>query len=80
MSPPLKPPPAFPRPGNDSRKRPPVSISRKIAHKAQAVKGACKKTACRLTGSRRLHAKGRADQAKGNLKQAGAKVKDALKR
>ena len=33
----------------------------------------------RLTGSRRLRAKGRADQAKGNLKQAGAKVKDALK-
>ena len=55
-----------------------MSISRKIAHKAQVVKGAFKKTG-RLTGSRRLRAKGRADQAKGNLKQAGAKVKDALK-
>jgi uncharacterized protein YjbJ (UPF0337 family) len=57
-----------------------MSISRKIAHKAEAVKGTFKKAAGRLTGSRRLRAKGRADQAKGNLKQAGAKVKDALKR
>jgi uncharacterized protein YjbJ (UPF0337 family) len=56
-----------------------MSISRKIAHKTQVVKGAFKKTAGRLTDSRRLRAKGRADQAKGNLKQAGAKVKDALK-
>jgi uncharacterized protein YjbJ (UPF0337 family) len=57
-----------------------MSISRKIAHKAQAVKGSCKKTVGRLTRSRRLRAEGRADQAKGNLKQAGAKVKDALTR
>ena len=58
----------------------PVGISKKIAHKAEAVRGAFKKTAGRLTGSRRLRAKGRSDQAKGNLKQAGAKVKDALRR
>ena len=56
-----------------------MSIARKIAHKAEAVKGAFKKTVGRLTGSRRLRAEGRADQAKGNLKQAGAKVKDAVK-
>ena len=61
--------------------RPPLmNISRKIAHKAQAVKGAVKKTAGRLTGSRRLRAEGRADRFKGNMKQAGAKVKDAAKR
>jgi len=57
-----------------------MSISRKIAYKAQAVKGAFKKTAARLTGRRRVRTGGRADLAKGNLKQAGAKVKDALKR
>ena len=45
MPPPLRPPPACPRPRNDSRKAPLMSISRKIAHKAQAVKGSCKKTA-----------------------------------
>jgi uncharacterized protein YjbJ (UPF0337 family) len=57
----------------------PMSIAKKIAHKAEAVKGAFKKTAGRATGNRRLRAEGRADQAKGNLKQAGAKVKDAVK-
>ena len=57
-----------------------MSISKKIAHKAEAVKGSAKKTAGRATGSRRLKAEGRGDQAKGNLKQSGAKVKDALKR
>jgi uncharacterized protein YjbJ (UPF0337 family) len=56
-----------------------MSIAKKFAHKAEAVKGAFKKTAGRTTGNRRLKAEGRSDQAKGNLKQAGAKVKDAVK-
>jgi uncharacterized protein YjbJ (UPF0337 family) len=54
-----------------------MSISKKIAHKAEAVKGGAKRVVGRITGSRRLRAEGRADQAKGNLKQAGAKIKDA---
>jgi len=56
-----------------------MSIAKKIAHKAEAVKGSAKKTAGRVTGNRRLRAEGRGDQAKGNLEQAGAKVKDAVK-
>jgi len=56
-----------------------MSIAKKMAHKAEAVKGSLKKTAGRLTGSRRLRAKGRGDQVKGNMKQAGAKIKDAVK-
>jgi uncharacterized protein YjbJ (UPF0337 family) len=56
-----------------------MSIAKKIAHKAEAVKGSAKKTAGRATDNHRLEAEGRGDQAKGNLKQAGAKVKDALK-
>jgi len=56
-----------------------MSISKKLAHKAEAVKGSFKKTVGRLTGSRRLRAEGRGDQVKGNMKQAGAKVKDAVK-
>jgi uncharacterized protein YjbJ (UPF0337 family) len=56
-----------------------MSIPRKIAHKAEAVKGSAKRMVGRLTGSRRLRAEGRADQAKGNLKQAGAKLKDAAR-
>ncbi len=50
-----------------------MSISKKIAHKAEAVKGGAMKMIGRITGSRRL----RADQAKGDIKQAGAKIKDA---
>ena len=57
-----------------------MSMARKLAHKAEAVKGSIKRTAGRLTGNRRLRAEGRRDRAKGNMKQAGAKVKDAFKR
>jgi uncharacterized protein YjbJ (UPF0337 family) len=56
-----------------------MSMANKIAHKAEAVKGSIKKTAGRLTGNRRLRAEGRGDQIKGNTKQAGAKIKDAVK-
>ena len=56
-----------------------MSFAKKIAHKAEAVKGRAKKAAGRVTGSSRLKAEGRGDQAKGDLKQAGAKVKDAVK-
>jgi uncharacterized protein YjbJ (UPF0337 family) len=56
-----------------------MSMTRKLAHKAEAVKGSFKKTAGRLTGRRRLRAEGRGDQFKGNMKQAGANVKDAVK-
>ena len=57
-----------------------MSIGKKFAHKTEAVKGSLKRTAGRLTGSRRLRAQGRRDRFKGNMKQAGAKVKEAVKR
>jgi uncharacterized protein YjbJ (UPF0337 family) len=50
-----------------------MSIASTIAHKAEAVKGSAKRMAGRVTASRRL----RADQATGNIKQAGAKITDA---
>lgn len=56
-----------------------MSIAKKIAHKAEAVKGSAKKVTGRATGSRRLRAKGRSDQVKGDTKQAGAKVKDVFR-
>ncbi|WP_329382880.1 CsbD family protein [Streptomyces sp. NBC_01351] len=56
-----------------------MSIGKKIAHKAEAVKGGAKKTVGRVTGSWHLRAEGRGDQFKGNAKQAGAKIKDAFK-
>jgi uncharacterized protein YjbJ (UPF0337 family) len=57
-----------------------MSIAKKIAHTAEAVKGGAKKIVGRVTGNRRLQAEGRGDQAKSDVKQAGAKIKDAFKR
>ena len=56
-----------------------MSIGKKIAHKAEAAKGAIKKIVGRATGNTRLRTEGRVDQFKGNTKQAGAKLKDAFK-
>jgi uncharacterized protein YjbJ (UPF0337 family) len=56
-----------------------MSIAKKIAHKAETVKGGAKKKFGRATDNPRLEAEGRGDQTKGDLKQAGAKVKDAVK-
>ena len=56
-----------------------MSIGKKIAHKAEAAKGAAKKFFGRATGNTRLATEGRVDQFKGNTKQAGDKVKDAFK-
>jgi uncharacterized protein YjbJ (UPF0337 family) len=56
-----------------------MSIAKKLAHKAEAVKGNIKRTAGRLTGSRRLRAEGRSDRFRGNMKRAGAKVKNAVR-
>lgn len=56
-----------------------MSMGKKIAHSAEAAKGSVKKVFGRATRNRSLEAEGRADQVKGNLKQSGAKVKDAFK-
>ena len=54
-----------------------MSIAEKIAGTAEAFWGNVRKLAGRVTGSRRLRAEGRVDQAKGAIKQAGAKIKNA---
>jgi uncharacterized protein YjbJ (UPF0337 family) len=56
-----------------------MSIARKIAHKAEAVKAGARKRAGRATGNRRQRVKGRTGQATANLKQAGEKIKDAFR-
>jgi uncharacterized protein YjbJ (UPF0337 family) len=56
-----------------------MSIARKIAHKAEAVKAGARKKAGRATGNRRQRVKGRTGQATANLKQAGEKIKDAFR-
>ena len=52
----------------------------KAANKAQEIKGRAKKVVGEATGNDDLEAEGQADQVKGNLKQAGEKVKDAFKK
>ena len=51
----------------------------KAKNKAQELKGRAKKQAGQTTGDEYLEAEGQADQAKGSLKNAGEKVKDAFK-
>ena len=46
-----------------------MSIAEKISSTAEALKGSAKKMVGRVTGSRRLRAEGRVDQAKGDVKR-----------
>jgi len=52
----------------------------KAKNTAQQAKGKVKETVGDATGNDSLKAKGKADQTKGNLKQAGQHVKDAFKK
>jgi uncharacterized protein YjbJ (UPF0337 family) len=52
----------------------------KAAHKATELKGKVKEGVGQATDDQELEAEGQTDQAKGNLKQAGDKIKDAFKK
>jgi uncharacterized protein YjbJ (UPF0337 family) len=51
----------------------------KMQNKAQELAGQGKETVGKATDDRDLEAEGQKDQAAGNLKQAGEKVKDVFK-
>jgi uncharacterized protein YjbJ (UPF0337 family) len=57
-----------------------MSAEDKIKNTAETAKGKVKKAAGKATGNKSLEAEGRADQTKGDLKNAGEKVKDAFKK
>jgi uncharacterized protein YjbJ (UPF0337 family) len=57
-----------------------MAMEDKAAHKATEVKGDVKENLGKVSGDREMEAEGKGDQAKGNLKQAGDKVKDAFKK
>jgi uncharacterized protein YjbJ (UPF0337 family) len=57
-----------------------MTATDKAKNTAQKVRGKVKETAGKATGNDNLRAKGKADQIKGDLKQAGEKVKDAFKK
>jgi uncharacterized protein YjbJ (UPF0337 family) len=56
-----------------------MSTVDKAKNKAQAVKGKAKEAAGKATNDRSLEAKGKGDRVAGNLKQAGEKIKDAVR-
>ncbi len=51
----------------------------KVNNKTQEIAGEAKERIGDLTGDDKLRSEGQADQTKGNLKQAGEKIKDAFK-
>ena len=57
-----------------------MSAVDKIKNTAETTKGNVKEGRGQATGDESLEAEGHADQAKGALKQAGEKVKDAFKK
>ena len=56
-----------------------MSALDKAKNKAEELGGVAKEHAGDATGDDSMKAEGQADQAKGNLKQAGEKIKDAFK-
>lgn len=56
-----------------------MSALDKAKNKAEEMVGKGKEEAGKATGDDQLEAEGHADQASGNLKQAGEKVKDVFK-
>jgi uncharacterized protein YjbJ (UPF0337 family) len=57
-----------------------MALIDKAKNKTQEAKGHVKEAAGRATDDKSLQAKGKGDKVAGNLKQAGEKVKDAVKR
>ncbi|MEU8840487.1 CsbD family protein [Streptomyces roseus] len=56
-----------------------MSGEQKAKAKREQAKGKLKETAGRAVGNERLTAEGRAEQAKGDARQAKEKIKDTLK-
>jgi uncharacterized protein YjbJ (UPF0337 family) len=50
----------------------------KLKNATQVTKGKVKEAAGKMSGRSKLTRKGRLDQVKGNIKQSGEKVKDAV--
>lgn len=55
-----------------------MSTTDKAKNKVEEVAGKVKEKTGQATGNDDLEARGKTENAKGNLKQAGEKVKDAL--
>jgi uncharacterized protein YjbJ (UPF0337 family) len=56
-----------------------VSFADKFRSKAQELRGRIKRNTGEVTGDKGLQARGRADEVRSNLKQAGEKIKDVFR-
>ena len=56
-----------------------MALDDKISNKAEELKGKAKEAVGHVTGNEQMEAEGKVDQAKGNIKQAGEKIKDVFK-
>jgi uncharacterized protein YjbJ (UPF0337 family) len=56
-----------------------MGMGDEISNKAEELKGKGKEAAGKATDDKELEAEGHADQVKGNLKQAGEKIKNVFK-
>jgi uncharacterized protein YjbJ (UPF0337 family) len=56
-----------------------MGLDDKISNKTEELKGQGKETVGRATDDEELEAEGHVDQAKGNVKQVGEKIKDVFK-
>ena len=57
-----------------------MAATDKAKNTAQQAKGKLKETVGKASGNNKLRAEGKADQVKGDVKQAGEKLKDAFKK
>jgi uncharacterized protein YjbJ (UPF0337 family) len=57
-----------------------MAKTEKVRNATQEAKGKVKEVVGKVGGDDSLQSEGKADQRKANLKQAGEKVKDALKK
>lgn len=56
-----------------------MSLADKAKNKAQSMTGKAEEKVGKATGDRSMEAEGKADQVAGDVKQAGEKLKDAVK-
>lgn len=57
-----------------------MNVTKKVARKAEALRGNAKKIVGRVAGNRRLRAEGREDEAKAQIKEATARTKGVFRR
>ena len=57
-----------------------MTTTDKAKNTTQQAKGKLKETVGKVSGNNKLRAEGKADQVKGDIKQAGEKLKDVFKK